>query len=75
MQKHRYVVGYLPDHNVVYGALHFDNVGIIKEDQDIRDYAQRMTWWQAKRALKQLRCPNAHIFKIVSVRGNKEPAP
>lgn len=63
----RFVVGYPEDQNPVYGSRSFETTGIRKRDRRSEDYCNRMTWWQAKRALKEMPDPKAQIYELVPV--------
>lgn len=66
MRKDRYVVGYGGEGNVIYGKYHTE-VGNRKCKAN-EDYAQPMTEFQAKRALKKMPNKGAKIFKLVEVK-------
>ena len=66
MRKDKYLVGYSGSGNVLYGKYH---TGVVKNTRpDREDYAQPMTEFQAKRALKKMSCSGAKIFKLVEIK-------
>lgn len=69
MRKDRYVVGYHNAGNVVYGKYHLRVNRGGRDRKPNEDYAQPMTEYQAKRALKKMPCRGAKIFKLVEVDG------
>lgn len=58
MRKDRYLVGYYPTGNVVYGKAPFNGP----------EYILPMTEKQAKRYLKAMPCSGARIYKLVEVK-------
>lgn len=62
-RKHRFLVGYRGDHQVVYGkrCVHqLDASGV--------EYTEPMTRFQAERKLKKMPCKGAVIYEIREVR-------
>ena len=66
MRKDRYVIGYPGVRNPVYGKRHLEMNGFKCNAGE--DYAQPMTEFQAKRALKKMPCKGARIYKLVEVK-------
>lgn len=67
MRKDRYVVGYGGAGNVIYGKYHLEVNGDKLKKPCNEDYAQPMTEYQAKRALKKMPSKGAKVFKLVEV--------
>lgn len=61
-----YVVGYRGAGNAIYGK---KNLGVSRNKcQPNEDYAEPMTAYQAKRALKKMPCKGAVIYKLVEIK-------
>jgi hypothetical protein len=65
--RKRFVVGYSGEHQVVYGPQQFTNTNAPRS-VTTGHYVQRMTRWQAERAVSELRGRGATIYELVPVK-------